>query len=300
MISAGPSLSPLILSTVLDGLYLGVMLTLAAIGLTLIFGFLGVMNFAHGAFFMLGGYVLWSVAEATGNFWIALLVAPVAVGGVAAVFEVTLLRPTYQLDPIIQLLVTIGVATIIEAGVLVIWGEQTLAINKPALLDGRVTLPGGAYPSYLLFLIVVGTVLILATWAFLRYTRTGLVVRASLSDKEMVRAHGARIDLLYSLVFVGAIALTAISGALMTPQRGVGPLTGVSILLDTFIIVVIGGLGSFRGTVVAGLAVGLIDVFAATYISFRLSGMIIFGILIVVLTVRPRGLFGQQGVFTGE
>lgn len=295
-----PPLSPLVVSTVLDGLYLGVMLSLAAIGLTLIFGFLGVMNFAHGVFFMLGGYAIWSVTNATGNFWIGLLAAPIAVGIVAGAFELSLLRPTYDLDPIIQLLVTIGFAAIVEASVLIVWGEQTLAMNKPALLSGQVAVPGGTYPGYLLFLIVLGSLLIAATWAFLRFTRTGLIVRASLTDKEMVRAYGARINLLYSLVFIGAIALTAIAGALMTPQRGVGPLTGVSILLDTFIIVVIGGLGSFRGTIVAGLLVGIIDVFAATYISFRLSGLIIFAILIVVLTVRPRGLFGEQGVFTGE
>lgn len=291
-----PLLDPIQIVPLLDGLSLGLILVMVSIGLTLIFGFLGVINFAHGGFYMLGAYVAFSIANAVGNFWIALagVLLAFVVGG--AVIERVLLRPTYELDAITQLLITVGIALGIEGGVILVWGENPKNVSAPAVLSGQINAFGITYPSYRLFLILIGVLFIVLTWAFLEYTNVGLVVRASLTDETMARALGNDIAVTYTLVFAGAIALTAVSGALMAPLRGVNPETGASILLEAFIVVVMGGLGSFRGSVVAGLLVGFTDVLVGRYISFRLSGFVIFALLVVVLLVRPSGIFGKEGV----
>jgi len=284
----------------LDGLSLGIMLALTAIGLTLVFGFLGIVNFAHGAIYMLGGYMLVAAVDMTGNFWIGLLAAPFVIGVLGYCFERLLLRPTYHLDPLVQMLITFGLTFMIGGVTLIVWGGEDATLVPPELLTGQIELLGITYPKYRLSLIFIGSALILATWMLLRYTRVGLLIRASLVDKEMVQAYGTDIEKLYTAVFVFSVALTALAAAFMVPQRGVGPTTGGEILLDTFIVVVIGGLGSFRGTIAAGIIVGLTDVFATKYLSFRLSGLMIFIVLILVLIVRPRGLFGAKGVFTDD
>lgn len=284
----------------LNGMTLGVILALSAIGLTLIFGYLSIVNFAHGAYYMIGGYAFFSVMSSVGNFWLALVAAPLVVGVLGVLTERLLLRPTYHLEPITQMLIMVGVALGIEGGVLIIWGEHSRGVNIPSALAGQTGLLGVETTTYRLFVLVVGIAAIVAVWAFLRFTRVGLVIRASLDDKEMVRALGTDINRIYMLVFAGGVALAALAGALLTPIRGVSPLTGSTVLLDAFIIVVIGGLGSFRGSVVAGVGVGLLSVLITRNVSTRLSGLVIFFVLIVILVVRPRGLFGQEGVFTGE
>lgn len=290
--------TPLQLVTVLDGITWGVILVLITIGLTLIFGFMEVINFAHGAFYMLGGYTIIAVSRATGNFWLGLAAAPLVVGAVALVVEVMTLRPTYNFEPVTQMLILVGASFIVDGAVVLIWGSQSLSIRAPALLDASIPIGDGVYPVYRLFLLVFGAGAITAVWAFLRYSKAGLVIRASLTDKGMARALGHNIPRLYTTVFVGSIMIAAIAGALMTPLRGVTPGTGTTALILAFVVVVVGGLGSFRGTVVAGLSIGIIDIFVTRYLSFRLSGIIIFVILVLVLMVRPRGLFGEEGVMT--
>jgi len=284
----------------LNGVTIGVLLALAAIGLTLIFGYLQIINFAHGSFYMLGGYTLFTVVDLTGSFWLGLIAAPLLVGVLSMATEKILLRPTYDLDPITQMLIMVGVALVIEGSVLIVWGEQSKGVDVPAAFAGQVTWLGVTTPVYRLFLLVTGIVLIGGVWGFLRFTRIGLFVRASLDDKQMVRAFGVDIDTIYMGVFAGGVALAAVAGALTVPIRGVSPVTGTSVLLDAFIIVVIGGLGSFRGSIVAGLGVGILSVLITRNVSTRLSGLVIFLILIAVLVLRPRGLFGQKGVFADE
>lgn len=285
-----------LITPLLDGLTWGIILVLISMGLTLIFGFLKVLNFAHGAFYMLGGYVFYSVVGETGSYLVGLAAAIVAVAVLAVFVEMVLLRPSYDFGPITQFIVMLGVAFVIEGLIIVIWGPSGKNVNTPDLLTGSTTLGGVSYPSYRLFVALVSLVLIGAIAVFLRYSIIGLAIRAGLTDKMMVRALGYDVPRIYTMVFAGGIIITAFAGALMTPMRGVEPGTGNSILLLAFIVVIIGGIGSFRGSVVAGLGVGLTDIFIARFVSFRLAGLSVFFILLIVLIVRPHGLFGTQGV----
>lgn len=287
---------PLFVTPLLDGLSWAVMLILIATGLTLIFGFLEVVNFAHGAYYMLGGYFVFVIVDAGFGFFAGVAGALVAVGLLGVLTERLLLKPSYDFGPITQLLIMVGVALVIEGAVIYIWGEQAKGVSTPALLDGPVNLLGTTYPLYRLFLVALGVIVIGAVWLFLERTRYGLVIRASLTDKEMARAFGNDIPTIYTLVFAGGVLIAALAGALMTPIRGIGPSTGATVLLQAFIVVVVGGLGSFRGSVVAGLGLGMLDILVARYISFRLSGITIIVVLLIVLLIRPRGLFGVKGV----
>lgn len=272
------------------------MLILIATGLTLIFGFLEVVNFAHGAYYMLGGYVVFATVDAGFGFFSGVVAALVAIGLLGVLNERLLLKPSYDFGPITQLLIMVGVALVIEGAVIFVWGEQAKGVATPAVFSGSVNLLGITYPSYRLFLVVIGVLVITAVWGFLEFSRYGLVIRASLTDKEMARAFGNDIPTIYTLVFAGGVMVAALAGALMTPIRGIGPETGATILLQAFIVVVVGGLGSFRGSVAAGLGLGMLDILVARYVSFRLSGLTIIAVLLIVLLVKPRGLFGVKGV----
>lgn len=287
---------PMFITPLLDGLSWAVMLILIAMGLTLIFGFLEVVNFAHGGFYMLGGFVLFATVNAGQSFFIGVAGAILVVALLGVVTERLLLRPSYDFGPITQLLIMVGVALVIEGLVIFVWGEQAKGVATPAALGGSVGILGSTYPVYRLFLVVVGVVVITAVWLFLKRSRLGLVIRASLTDKEMARAFGNDIPTIYTLVFAGGVSIAALAGALMTPIRGIGPGTGATILLQAFIVVVVGGLGSFRGSIVAGLGLGMIDILVARYIAFQLSGITVIFVLLIVLLVRPRGLFGVEGV----
>lgn len=289
-------IDPLFVTPLLDGLSWGVMLVLIAMGLTLIFGFLEVVNFAHGGYYMLGGYMVFASVDAGYGFLPGVIGAIVVVAVLGILTEKILLKPSYDFGPITQLLIMVGAALVIEGGVILIWGEQGKGVQTPELFAGSVNVLGSAYPLYRLVLIAVGLVVIAAVWLFLERSRIGLVIRASLTDKEMARAFGNNIPRIYTFVFASGVAIAAFAGALMTPLRGVGPATGASILLTAFIVVVVGGLGSYRGSVVAGLSLGMIDMLVARYVSFRLSGITIIGVLVVVLILKPRGLFGVEGV----
>jgi branched-subunit amino acid ABC-type transport system permease component len=272
------------------------MLILASVGLSLVFGYMNLVNFAHGAFYMLGGYALFYVVQSTGNFWLGLLLAPIIVGVIAVVLEVALFRRTYDKDLVTQVLVTLGLTLIIEGALLFQFGSRTKGITVPSELSGSLDLLGVTYPMYDFALIFVGALFIGLIWLFLERTMIGLVIRSSLSDQTMTQALGYDIYGYYTWFLAGALAVTALAAALMTPLRGIGPGTAPSILLDTFIVVVVGGIGSYRGTVVAGLLVAASNVLVARHISIRLSGLTAFVLLVLVLTWRPRGLFGKQGV----
>lgn len=280
----------------LDGLSWGVMLVLIAVGLTLIFGFLEVVNFAHGAFYMLGAYLVFTTVDAVGNFWLGLVVAIVAVGLLGGITEMVLLRTTYDLSPITQLLILIGFGLVIEGSVILIWGDRGKSVSTPNLFADSVQFMGITYPEYRIFQLVFGTLIVGLLWVFLQRSTIGLAIRASLVDKTMARSLGYDIPRIYTIVFAGGVAIAALAGGLMVPIRGIHPGTGATVLLQAFIVVVVGGLGSFRGTVVAGLFIGVTDVLVARYISFQLSGVTVIFILLIILVIRPRGLFGEEGV----
>lgn len=280
----------------LDGLSWGVMLVLIAVGLTLIFGFLEVVNFAHGAFYMLGAYLVFTTVDAVGSFWLGLVVTIVAVGLLGGITEMVLLRTTYDLSPITQLLILIGFGLVIEGSVILIWGDRGKSVSTPNLFADSVQFMGITYPEYRIFQLVFGTLIVGLLWVFLQRSTIGLAIRASLVDKTMARSLGYDIPRIYTIVFAGGVAIAALAGGLMVPIRGIHPGTGATVLLQAFIVVVVGGLGSFRGTVVAGLFIGVTDVLVARYISFQLSGVTVIFILLIILVIRPRGLFGEEGV----
>lgn len=288
--------TPLFLTPLMDGISWGLMLVLISIGLTLIFGFLEVVNFAHGAYYMLGGYVLFTLVNAGQSFYLGLLAAFLVVGILGAITEMGLLRPSYDFGPIPQMLIMVGVVLVIDGLVVMVWGNQAKGVDAPAAFDGSIHILGSTYPMYRLSVAVLALVIILAVWLYLQRSKIGLVIRASLTDKEMAYSLGNDIPRIYTLVFATGVALAALGGALMTPIRGIGPGTGGTIILQAFIVVVVGGLGSFRGTVVAGISIAMLDVLMARYVSPQLSGLTMIGVLLIVLVFKPRGLYGEVGV----
>jgi branched-chain amino acid transport system permease protein len=288
---------PLQVITTIDALSWGIMLVLISVGLTLVFGFLNVVNFAHGAFYMLGGYLVFATTSTIGNFWIAIIIATFAVALLAMVVERVLLQPSYEAGAITQVLITIGVSFIIESIIVIVWGSGSITMDSPELFAFTVDIFGSKYPAYRLAQMVFGSILIGLIWSFIRFTETGLIIRASLTDKEMAQAFGSNISRLYAIVFGLGAGTAALAAGLLMPIRGVSPGTSTSVLLLAFVVIIVGGLGSFRGTVIAGISLGMFDIFATQYISPRLSGLTIFAVLVIVLAIRPEGLFGEEGVF---
>ena len=281
-------------SAVLNATNLGLMLAIVAIGLTLVFGFMEVLNAAHGAFWMIGAYLTWWTSTTLGNFWLSIVVVTVAMIALGAAVEIGLLRRVYDLSPLVQLMLTFGLLNIITGMVYIFVGSRGKTVNVPEALRSSVTILGEAYPLYRLFVTAVAAALILATWALLKFTDVGIAVRASLLDREMARGLGHNIPRIYTFVFIGSVVLAGWAGMLMVPIRGITPTSGLTILLEAFALVIIGGLGSFRGTVVAAFMVGFAEVFAVRYISFQLSGLIIYVVLLAVILVRPYGIFGVK------
>jgi branched-subunit amino acid ABC-type transport system permease component len=278
----------------LNATNLSLLFAVVAIGLSLVFGFMEVLNAAHGAFWMLGAYLTYWTSSITGSFWLSVLVVFVGMVVVGAVVEIVLLRRVYDVNPLVQLMITFGLLNIITGLLFVVTDGRGKTVNTPDILRDSVTILGEAYPLYRLFTSIAAAVLILGTWALLRYTDVGLAVRASLLDREMARGLGHNIPLMYTVVFVGSAVLAGWAGMLMVPIRGITPTSGLTILLEAFALVIIGGLGSFRGTVVAAFIVGFAETLAVQYISFRLSGLIIYVVLLAVILVRPYGLFGVK------
>jgi len=283
----------------LDGLSYGMILVLAAAGLSLIFGLMGVLNFAHGALFALGAYIGITTMGAAGGgllgFAAALVVAPLAVAAVGVALERSVYKPLYETNTLYQLLLTFGIAVVIEEVIQIVWGPSPPAVpRQPALFDGQFAAAGITLPYYRAFIILLGTATVLGLGAFLKYTRYGLIVRAGVYDDEKTTTLGLNVDRAFTLVFGVGSAVAAVGGVVYI-YRSVTPALGSSIILQAFIVVIIGGLGSFRGTVVAGLLVGVIWQFAAQYAPVP-SGTVVFLIMLAILVARPEGLLGEAEV----
>jgi branched-subunit amino acid ABC-type transport system permease component len=283
-----------LLPQLLHGLVFGAALGLLALGLTVIFGLLGVMNFAHGELFMLGAYAGIGVIGATGSFWLALLAAPIIVGVVGAVTEVATLRPIYQREPLYGLILTFGLALVFREGVRQIWGGDMRRILPP--FPGSTPLLGMTYPNYRLFLLAASAVVLLAIWLFFTRTRAGIIVRAAVQDAEMLDGLGVDVRRVFTLTFAGSGALAALAGLLLAPVFTVYPQMGVEMILLAFIVVILGGMGSLGGSVVAAFIIGVAQSLFSLWMNPQRVAIAIFGIMIVVLIVRPRGLFGREGV----
>jgi branched-subunit amino acid ABC-type transport system permease component len=280
-------------SVVLNGLSQAMLLFLVASGLSLIFGLMGVVNFAHGAFFMLGGYATVVVLGHVESFWLALLLAPIMVAVVGALVEYVLIRPLYDRDAIYQVLLTFGLAIALEELVILIWTTETHLVSPPEAFQGVSRVLGALYPTYRLFIIGVGFLAVFFLYVLINRTKIGITVRAGTLDKDLVEALGVNIRRLYTMMFALGIGLAALGGVLAAPIVNVYPVMGTEILIQSFVVVVVGGIGSIRGSFVAAVLIGMIQSFGAVYFS-QLTGFVVFLLLIVVLLLRPSGLFGIE------
>jgi branched-subunit amino acid ABC-type transport system permease component len=284
----------ILLPQLLHGLVFGAALGLLALGLTVIFGLLGVMNFAHGELFMMGAYAGVAVIGLTGSFWLALLAAPVIVGTVGAITEAATLRPLYRREPLYGLILTFGLALVLREGIRQIFGGDMRRILPP--FTGSTPLLGMTYPDYRLFLLGISSVILLAIWLFFTKTRAGIIVRAAVQDAEMLDGLGVDVRRVFTLTFAGSAALAALAGLLLAPIFTVYPSMGVETILLAFIVVILGGMGSMGGSVVAAFAIGIAQSLFSLWMNPQRVAIAIFGIMLVVLIVRPRGFFGREGV----
>jgi branched-chain amino acid transport system permease protein len=281
-----------LISQLILGLVSGALLVLLALGLNLIFGLLEFINFSHGALYMVGAYLTSYLVAATGSIWPALLVVPVLMAAVGAGLERTLIRPMYGRDQVDALLLTFGLTCILIEGVRMIAGSGGRRVAAPDILRFQVNLGlGRPVPAYLLFVVVVVGLVVAGLWLFLQRTNVGLIVRAGIRDHVMIRALGVRFDRYRTLVFAIGVAVAGIAGVLTGPITGVYPEMGADILILAFVVVVVGGMGSFWGSVVAGLLIGVLVSVTTLYASIY-AGIVPFVLMILVMTFRPRGLLG--------
>ena len=277
----------------LNGLSWGMLLFLIAVGLTTVFGVLGVLNFAHGSFFMLGAYLCMQIMHVVPSFWLGLLVGPMAVALLGVVVERLLLRRVYGRDITFQLLLTFAVLLMLDDAVRIIWGPGYHVVEPPTILAGVFSIFDRTYPVYRLFLVVVGPLIGVALWAFFRLSRWGKIVRAAAVDREMAEGVGIRVPILFTAVFALGTWLAALGGALAAPHQSLAPSMGERIIIESFIVVVSGGMGSFPGALVGALALGLFESFGTVFLG-RAQMAVPYIVLAAVLLVRPHGLFGRK------
>lgn len=278
----------------LSGLSTGMFIWLVASGLTLIFGVLGVLNFAHGSFYMLGAYFCYTLLRVMGdNFWLGLLLGPLCVCAVGFVMERFFIRYVYHLALPYQLLLTFAFVLLFDDAVKILWGAGSIGSPMVPGLSGSIPILGRNFPVYSLFIIGVGPLVALGMWAILEKTWWGRIIRAASSDREMASAMGVRVPVLYTSVFVFGTWLGAMGGGLAVPY--VGLLTsgmGEAIIIDAFVVAVIGGLGSLKGAFLGALIIGLLSSFGTRYIpSFDM--FLTFILMAVILLWRPQGFFGE-------
>src|SRR5258708_27448742 len=286
-----------------NGVQLGLMLFLMAVGVTLVFGIMRIINLAHGSMFMLGGYLLVSAEAATGSTLAALPLALAAAVAVAVVVEILVLRPLYTRGPLDQVLATFGLTLFFNELVIVIWGREPLSLDIPPLLAGHVEImPGVFYPIYRLAITAVAIVLGGLLYLLITRTRVGALIRAGSEKREMVAALGVNIGLLYTLVFAIRAGLAAVAGMITGPLLSIESGNGDPILILTLVVIVIGGLGSVRGALVGGLLVGLFDTFSRVLVpkifglnaSSALVGMAVYVLMAAVLIYSRTGLFNAS------
>ena len=278
------------------GLSIAMFLFLIASGLSLIFGVLRILNFAHGSFYMIGAYLAWQIAHVlsatSGSFWIAVLGAAAIVAAIGALIERALLRPLYGREELYQLLFTYALVLVFADLAKIIWGTQQLSVSRPPLLAGSSTIFGAVVPHYNIFIMVLGPSIALLVWLILHRTDLGRMVRAAALDREMLGALGADVGRLYTVMFAFGSFLAGLAGALITPIKTVNPGMDVEIIVEAFIVIVIGGLGSLWGTFIGALIYGQFLSFGILAFP-RFSSFAVFALMAIILVVRPWGLFGK-------
>lgn len=281
----------------LNGLQLSMLIFLLAVGLTLIFGLMDSLNLAHGGFYTIGAYAGAVAATATGSFWVALVVGPAVAAFFGVLLEVFVQRPLVNRGRSSHLdvaLLTFGLLFVIMGVMELIFGAEYLSIRVPAVLDGAVEILGFTYPIYRLFIIGVGLVVAVAVWLLLDRTVFGAMVRAGVDNREMVLGMGININLVFAVVFGLGCALAGLAGVIAAPVLSIYSRMGASILVVTFIVVVIGGLGNFKGSFYGSILVGMVDTMAQAYVE-EAQLFAVYVILAGVMMVRPQGIFGVKG-----
>lgn len=281
-----------LLEQVMNGLLMGVYYLLIALGLSIIFSLGGVVNLAHGALFAIGAYLMVQITELAG-YGIAFVVSPLLVGALGMLLERLFLRHFYKADPVLSLLFTFGLAMIIEQALRMGYGASPLQFNVPEFARGQLVLGEFMYPYYRLGMLGVASLALMMTWLLLNKTSFGKVVKAGVSDPDMVRALGISLAPVLTAVCGIGIGLAALAGVLLAPISGVHPAMGHEIMTAAFVVVVIGGLGSFWGVVVAALLIGVMRGLT-TYFYPAASEASLYVLMLIVLMLRPRGLMGER------
>ncbi|MDP2371361.1 branched-chain amino acid ABC transporter permease [Rhodoferax sp.] len=282
------------LGQLLLGLVNGAFYALLSLGLAVIFGLLGIVNFAHGALYMLGAFAAWIMLDKFGiNYWFALVLAPLTVGALGVVIERLFLKHLYKLDPLYGLLLTFGLALIAEGIFREVYGVSGQNYDVPALLSGATNLGFMVLPNYRAWVVLVSLVVCLGTWYVIERTRLGAYLRAGTENAALVQAFGINVPLMVMLTYGAGAALAALAGVLAAPIIQVNPLMGSNLIIVVFAVVVIGGMGSIMGSILTGLGLGVIEGLTRVFYP-EASNIVVFVVMVIVLMVRPAGLFGKE------
>ena len=285
---------PAMLSQLLLGLVNGSFYAILSLGLAVIFGLLNVINFAHGALFMLGALITWMAMNYFGiNYWVMLIAAPLVVGLVGVVIERLLLRWIYKLDHLYGLLLTLGLTMLIEGVFRSIYGVSGLGYDTPEALEGATNLGFMILPNYRAWVVVASIVVCVATWYVIEKTKLGAYLRAGTEIPRLVEAFGINVPVMVTLTYAFGAALAAFAGVLAAPVYQVTPLMGQNLIIVVFAVVVIGGMGSIMGSILTGLGLGVIEGFTKVFYP-EASSTVVFVIMAIVLLIRPAGLFGKE------
>ncbi|MGJ3700726.1 branched-chain amino acid ABC transporter permease [Variovorax sp. OV700] len=285
---------PALLSQLLLGLVNGSFYAILSLGLAVIFGLLNVINFAHGALFMMGAVLSWmAMTYFNIDYWVMLVVAPLIVGLFGVLIERLLLRWIYKLDHLYGLLLTLGLTLLIEGGFRSVYGVSGLAYSTPEALSGGTNLGFMFLPNYRAWVVVASLVVCFATWYAIEKTRLGAYLRAGTENPRLVEAFGVNVPLMVTLTYGFGVALAAFAGVLAAPVIQISPLMGQNLIIIVFAVVVIGGMGSIMGAILTGLGLGVIEGLTKVFYP-EASATVVFVIMVVVLLIRPAGLFGSE------
>ena len=285
---------PAMMSQLLLGLVNGSFYAILSLGLAVIFGLLNVINFAHGALFMLGALTTWMALNYLGiNYWAMLILAPLVVGVVGVLIERLLLRWIYKLDHLYGLLLTLGLTMLIEGVFRSIYGVSGLGYDTPELLEGATSLGFMIMPNYRAWVVVASLVVCLGTWYVIEKTKLGAYLRAGTENPRLVEAFGVNVPVMITLTYAFGAALAAFAGVLAAPVYQVTPLMGQNLIIVVFAVVVIGGMGSIMGSILTGLGLGIVEGFTKVFYP-EASSTVVFVIMAIVLLIRPAGLFGKE------
>lgn len=282
------------LGQLLLGLVNGAFYAMLSLGLAVIFGLLGIVNFAHGALYMLGAFAAWIMLDQLGiNYWMALVLAPLTVGVLGVVIERLFLKHLYKLDHLYGLLLTFGLSLILEGIFRELYGVSGQSYPVPELLSGATDLGFMVLPNYRAWVVLVSLVVCLGTWFLIEKTRLGAYLRAGTENAALVQAFGINVPLMVMLTYGAGAALAALAGVLAAPIIQVNPLMGSNLIIVVFAVVVIGGMGSIMGSILTGLGLGIVEGLTRVFYP-EASSIVVFVIMVIVLMIRPAGLFGKE------